>query len=210
MNIKTIKQAVLSEIQKKQQEKQPIVVAIDGRCASGKTTLAQALQAELDCNIIHMDDFFLRPEQRTSERYQMIGGNVDYERLQAEVFEPLKQGQTFSYRPFVCSTQTLGELISVTPKSVIIIEGSYSCHPFLWDSYVLHIFLTINPEDQLVRLEKRNARKLKDFQNKWIPLEEAYFTYYKIPKKCELCFEVDTMEERSGSVNVLGTNVQKI
>lgn len=189
MNIEIIKQIVLENIQKKQEEKQPIIVAIDGRCASGKTTLAQALQTKLDCNVIHMDSFFLRPEQRTPEHYQTPGGNVDYERLQKEVFEPLKKGEAFSYRPFICSTQTLGEVVQVEPKSITIIEGSYSCYPLLWDIYDLHIFLTIGPEEQLLRLEKRNAQKVNDFQHKWIPLEEAYFSYYEIQKKCELCVE---------------------
>ena len=39
-----------------------VLVAIDGRCAAGKTTLAASLQAQLGCNVFHMDDFFLRPE----------------------------------------------------------------------------------------------------------------------------------------------------
>ena len=37
-----------------------VLVAIDGRCAAGKTTLAASLQAQLACNVFHMDDFFLR------------------------------------------------------------------------------------------------------------------------------------------------------
>ena len=40
----------------------PVIVAIDGPCAAGKTTLAGKLQAAYDCNLFHMDDFFLRPE----------------------------------------------------------------------------------------------------------------------------------------------------
>ena len=46
-----------------------VLVAIDGKCASGKTTLAARLAECYDCNVFHMDDFFLRPEQRTEERY---------------------------------------------------------------------------------------------------------------------------------------------
>ena len=34
-----------------------VLVAIDGRCAAGKTTLAASLQAQLECNVFHMDDF---------------------------------------------------------------------------------------------------------------------------------------------------------
>ena len=45
-----------------------VIVAIDGKCTSGKTTLASKLAEIYDCNVFHMDDFFLRPEQRTPER----------------------------------------------------------------------------------------------------------------------------------------------
>ena len=76
-----------------------VIVAIDGKCTSGKTTLASKLAEIYDCNVFHMDDFFLRPEQRTPERFAEVGGNVDYERFQEEVLLPLKSGKAFSYRP---------------------------------------------------------------------------------------------------------------
>ena len=66
-------------------EKDMILVAIDGKCTSGKTTLASKLAELYDCNVFHMDDFFLRPEQRTPERFAEVGGNVDYERFYKEV-----------------------------------------------------------------------------------------------------------------------------
>ena len=69
-----------------------VLVAIDGRCAAGKTTLAASLQAQLGCNVFHMDDFFLRPEQRTPERLHQPGGNVDFERFLTEVLRPLYDG----------------------------------------------------------------------------------------------------------------------
>ena len=54
-----------------------VVVAIDGKCTSGKTTFASELAAVYDCNVFHMDDFFLRRSQRTPERFAEVGGNVD-------------------------------------------------------------------------------------------------------------------------------------
>ena len=72
----------------KECDKASMLIAIDGRCAAGKTTLAALLKKEINCNIIHMDDFFLRREQRTLERMQEPGGNVDYERVLREVMVP--------------------------------------------------------------------------------------------------------------------------
>ena len=54
-----------------------VIVGIDGFCAAGKTTLADRLSRKFDCNVFHMDDFFLRPGQRTPERRAEVGGNVD-------------------------------------------------------------------------------------------------------------------------------------
>ena len=62
-------------------EKPRIIAAIDGRCGSGKTTLAAWLMDQFDGNLFHMDDFYLRSEQRTPERLAETGGNVDYERF---------------------------------------------------------------------------------------------------------------------------------
>ena len=63
-------------------QKSQVIVSIDGPCTSGKTTLTQKLSERYDCNVFHMDDFFLRPEQRTQARFAQPGGNVDYERFQ--------------------------------------------------------------------------------------------------------------------------------
>ena len=73
-----------------------IVIAVDGNCTAGKTTLAECLAKEYDCNVIHMDDFFLRPEQRTAQRLAEPGGNVDYERFREEVLGNLRTGKVFT------------------------------------------------------------------------------------------------------------------
>ncbi len=180
---------VLFEINRIRQSKARVLIAVDGRCASGKTTLAKNLKEELSCNVIHMDDFFLRPEQRTVKRYDEPGGNVDRERFLTEVLQPLQTGKAFYYRPFDCHTMALSEPITVKPNAVTIIEGTYSCHPELWKFYDLHIFLTTTQEKQLDRLAKRNGANIQMFREKWIPLEERYFAAYKPEVKCEIVFE---------------------
>lgn len=84
------------------QNRSPFLIAIDGRCAAGKTTFAEKLSSIMECSVIHMDHFFLRPEQRTKERLAQAGGNVDRERFMEEVLKPLKAGKAFTYRSFDC------------------------------------------------------------------------------------------------------------
>ena len=50
---------------------------------------------------------FLQPIQRTPQRMAEPGGNLDRERLIAEVLEPLRAGQQGSYRLFDCRTMAL-------------------------------------------------------------------------------------------------------
>lgn len=173
-------------------DKKPLLVAIDGRCAAGKTTLAALLQEETGCNVIHMDHFFLQPEQRTKERMQEPGGNVDYERVLNEVMIPLSQGQAVFYRRFDCKEMELSSLIRMEQNAVTVVEGSYSCHPALWDFYDLRVFLSIDPEEQVRRIRSRNGDEaFSDFRDRWIPLEEQYFSAYRIQERCDLVFEYE-------------------
>ena len=157
------------------EEQNFVTVAIDGKCTSGKTTLASRLAAIYDCNVFHMDDFFLRPEQRTPERFAEAGGNVDYERFREEVLLPLNAGKAFSYRPFDCSSFTLSAPVAVTPKKLNIVEGTYSHHPYFGDPYDLKILLTVDEETQRQRILERPAFLHKRFFEAWIPMENQYF-----------------------------------
>lgn len=168
------------------------IVAIDGRCASGKSTFAEKLGSVFDCSVIHMDDFFLQPFQRTEERLSEAGGNIDYERFADEVIKPIKEGIAFSYCPFDCKLLSFKESVKVDLKRVIIIEGSYSCHPVFEDVYNLKIFLDVESGEQLKRIEKRNGKnQLSVFKNRWIPLEERYFDKFNIKEKCDMCFMLE-------------------
>lgn len=166
-----------------------VVVAIDGMSGSGKTTFANALADELSATVIHMDDFFLRPEQRTEERFKTPGGNVDAERLLDEVLLPINKGEEFIYRPFDCHTLLFKEPMKITPFEVVILEGSYSCHPLLFPYCDLHIFLYTDRITQVKRILLRSGYdKTAVFINKWIPLENKYFEHFDISNKCELKF----------------------
>ncbi len=171
------------------QSESQVIVAIDGMSGSGKTTFANALCEVRPSTLIHMDDFFLRPEQRTHERLNTPGGNSDTERILNEVILPIYNDKSFIYKPFNCHIMDFDESRVVVPKEVVIIEGSYSCHPDLFEFCDLHIFLYTDEVNQIKRIQKRSGfEKAKSFINTWIPLENKYFEHYKIMDRCEFKF----------------------
>ena len=165
----------------------PVTVAIEGGSASGKSTLGQLLAEIYGCTLFHMDDFFLQPHQRTRERFDEPGGNVDYERFREEVLLPLRSRQPFSYRPFSCRNMTLADPVRVEPGQLCVVEGAYSMHPTLAGEYDLSAFLHIPPQIQAERILHRNGPVMQQrFLNEWIPLEMRYFQHCQVPERCSM------------------------
>ena len=172
---------LLRTIDRLLETRETVNVAIEGGSASGKSTLGQALADAYGANLFHMDDFFLRPEQRTPERFAEPGGNVDHERFARDVWLPLERNIPFDYRVFDCSRMALGRIVRVTPARLRIVEGAYSRHPAFGDPYDLRIFLGIDPVTQAQRiLERSGERLLHRFLNEWIPYENAYFAAFRV------------------------------
>lgn len=169
------------------QNKNPIIIAIDGMSGSGKTTLGEFLHKHFsESNLFHMDDYFLQPHQRTEERLSEIGGNVDYERFKSEIIDHLTDQFGLVYRIYNCQTQKLCPHIHIPWNPLVIIEGSYSQHPYFEAPYALRIFCSITFDQQVERIEKRNGTTmLKRFLNEWIPKENLYFKTFSIKEKAD-------------------------
>lgn len=169
-----------------------VTLAIEGGSASGKTTLSELLCRVYDCTVFHMDDFFLRPEQRTPERFAEPGGNVDRERFLTEVLMPLSKNEMIQYRRFDCGTFTILPPEEKKPSALNIIEGAYSMHPELSGYYNLSAFLEISQELQKVRIGKRNSPELaKRFFEEWIPMEMRYFENMDVKERCDSIISID-------------------
>lgn len=163
------------------------VVAVDGRCASGKSTLAEQLALVTGAGMVHMDDFFLPPELRTEARLKEPGGNVHYERFQKEVLPALSRGEDFSYRCFDCGRMELGEERKVSGNGILVVEGAYSCHPKLGEYMTLRVFSDVENEEQLRRIAARDGQDaLETFKQRWIPMEENYFAAYRIREQADM------------------------
>ncbi len=163
------------------------IVALDGRSASGKTTLAQQLSMVTGAGVVHMDDFFLPAKLCTAARMAEPGGNVHYERFAEEVLNTLQNPRAFRYRRFDCSRMTLGDEREVPEGSLRIVEGAYSCHPVFGEYMGLRVFCDVEQQEQLRRIEWRDGvEMLRNFQNRWIPMEEQYIRHFQIREQADL------------------------
>lgn len=179
---------ILEAIAEKMSAATPLTVAIDGRAASGKTSLAKDLSSVLDAAVIHMDDFFLPPVLRTEARLAEAGGNVDYERFCEEVLPRLAGSQAFSYRVFDCGRMDFCGDRAVSNAPVRIVEGSYAHHPAFGDYAHVKVFSTVDAEEQAARILRRNGAALAErFRTEWIPREEEYFRAFGIGDAADLC-----------------------
>lgn len=163
------------------------VIAIDGRAAAGKTTLAEELAEALGAAVVHMDDFFLPGALRTPERLARPGGNVHAERFMEEVLPHLHQERAFRYRRFDCHGMDYSGWTELPATQVIIVEGAYSQHPAFGGYADLTVFCDIAPEEQQRRIIARNGEeRWAAFRDRWIPLEELYLNAYHIQENAML------------------------
>lgn len=182
-------QALFSALNGLPEQGKPLVLAVDGPAAGGKTTLAKLLKEKYGCAVISMDHFFLPLQLRVPERFAQPGGNVHFERFAAEVSPFLGGGRAFSYRAFDCRSMEYTPPLEVPASKLTVVEGSYSLHPGLEAVYDLKVYLTVSPAEQRDRILRRNAPELaRRFFEEWIPMEEVYAGTYGIAQSCDLVF----------------------
>lgn len=172
------------------------ILALDGRCGSGKTSLAQLIAQIFTsrlCRVIHMDDFYLPPNQRPQDWLEQPAGNLDLQRLQTEVIQPALAGAPISYQPYNCQTGAFQAPRQLPPAKLTIIEGSYALHPSLAACYALKIFLTVSPAEQALRLQAREGDYYPNFVGRWIPLEEQYIQKCGAQSAADLIINTDQL-----------------
>ncbi len=161
-----------------------IFVAAEGKCASGKTTLIEAISKKMNLTIIHADDFFLKESDK--KKYIPVGDYIDYNKI-ISLIKNLNENDSVIYEKFKCSTQTYEKVSIDSPSKIIILEGVYSYNKHL-QNYINHlIFFNVNFDEQLLRLKTReNDKNLEKFINIWIPKENEYYDTFPIISNAEL------------------------
>ncbi|MCM1259929.1 MAG: hypothetical protein NC182_03205 [Prevotella sp.] len=155
------------------------IIALEGRCAAGKTTLCHALGDAY--TILHMDDFFLPTTRKTKERLSEIGGNIDYELVLESLLEIRKAYQHHQkkviLRVFNCATQTYS-CREIELKECVIVEGVYAFHPYFRAQINRFAYVEVDQTTQLARVQQR--KRALDYLQLWMPLEEIYYNHIDV------------------------------
>lgn len=168
----------------------PFLVAIDGKCCSGKSTLAAYLGEKLGAPVLHIDDFYLPFAYRTAQRMEQAGGHIDAERFCQEVLEPVSQGKEIIYRAYRAHSDTWEPELTIPPHPLYVVEGSYALLPLLEEFYHYKIFLTVDPITQESRLLKREGpEKAAQFLTRWVVAEENYFSACEVRSHADAAFD---------------------
>ena len=161
----------------------PILVAIDGRSGTGKSTIAKIIAARLNGVEITADDFWIGGsneewDKRSPQEKASLA--IDWKRLRGEALEPLLAGKPASWHPFdwKAGKGLATHFINRGPTRLVVLDGAYSARPELSDIIDLSILVEVpddsNRRDRLVKRENREY--MDNWHRRWDPAENYYFS----------------------------------
>jgi uridine kinase len=157
----------------------PLLVAIDGRSGSGKSTFARTAHQQITepSIVVEGDDFYrAQPE---AERLALDAGGgyeryFDWQRLDAQVLTPVRSGAArLRYQRFDWVTDAMGEWVEVAMPPILIVEGVYTLRPQLRPLVDLAIFVDTDDGTRLARQLARNENT-DDWIRRWGEAEARY------------------------------------
>lgn len=140
-------------------------VGVDGKGASGKTTLAAAVVAALGAAaVVHVDDFARRSVE-TWER----------DRFVAQVLAPLRSGRPARYERWDWDADTSLGWAEVPAGVPVVVEGVSSTDVRLGVPWDVTLWLDVAPEVRLARALARDGEAMREqWVERWMPAEDAY------------------------------------
>lgn len=183
---------------------QALVVAIDGRSGSGKSTVAAAVAQGIGAVIVPCDDFFTASvsdaewDRRTPE--QRAADAIDWRRLKREAIDPLRTGRAARWYTFDFLAGPRGDgtypwrrtPTERAPKPVVLLDGAYSARPELADVLDLSVLVEAAPTTREARLAAREAADfLRQWHARWDPAEDYYFGHVRPPSAFDVVCRTD-------------------
>jgi uridine kinase len=191
---------VVLELHRLLKNKTPVLVALDGRSGTGKSTIAQAIASWVEGRIVPGDDFYSGGNDdawqglSAAEKVEKV---IDWQRLRTQALEPLLANQTASWHPldFQPGIGWVGwknETAILHPAPVLLVDGVYSARPELADLVDLAVLVEVTDEERRKRLVMREGQ---GFMQRWYVLwdaaEDYYFTHICPPSSFDIVVRND-------------------
>jgi uridine kinase len=154
-------------------------VGVDGKGATGKTTLAAQIAAALPGSVtVHIDDF-ARPEVRGWER----------DRFVRQVLRPLLAGRPGRYQRWDFDRNVGAEWQTVPVGVPVIVEGVSATDERLGVPWDFTIWVEVPYEVRLARaLERDGPERLDRWLTDWMPSEDAYEKAQRPQERVDLVY----------------------
>ncbi|MFL6105420.1 MAG: 4-amino-4-deoxy-L-arabinose transferase [Marmoricola sp.] len=153
------------------------LVCIDGPSGSGKTTVARKVARIAPATIVHADE--LCPGW---------DGLPQVPQILADLLEPLSRGVAGSFREWDWLRERPGEVITVQPAPLIILEGVGTGARLLAGWTTTLAWMDADPERRRVRAFERDGDYFRDQWKPWALAEQAYFTADDVRERADLTF----------------------
>ncbi len=151
-----------------------MLICVDGRGGSGKSTWAALFAARHSSPVIAMDDIYL-PRAQRPQKPASFTELYDRGRLIEQVLKPLKERKAARYQRYDWETDQLGEWVDVPLSETVLVEGVTSMGIDLVDFFDLSIWIDTPADICLDRGILCDGEKARETWEKyWIPAEEKY------------------------------------
>lgn len=170
-----------------------LLVGLDGRGGSGKTTFATALAAALPTvQVVAIDDFYIPHELRGDvvAAEETTTDDTDVERLRRDVLLPLSSGQPPRYRRWDWAESRLGDWRELALGGVVLIEGAGVLSLELRREWDDHLWMSCPRELRIERGLARDGDAQRElWEQRWLPAGDRYERMHRPSEAAAVVFD---------------------
>jgi uridine kinase len=160
-----------------------VVVAVDGHSGAGKTTLAVAVAARLEAQVVHLD--------RIYPGWDGLAAAVAI--LATSVLQPLSEGRPAAYRRWDWARSDWAESHPVDPAPFLVVEGCGSSVLPAGSYAAVRVFLDADPALRRARGLARDGDAYAPHWERWAAQEEALFDRDGSRRRADLVIDTTTV-----------------